>query len=300
MGKKMNKGILYTAAAYLLWGIFPLYFKAIENVPAIQIVSHRIVWSLLFLVLVILALKQFGKFRAQLSPRIAGVYLIAGVLLSINWLTYVWSVNAGFVVEASLGYFINPLVSVLLGVIFLKEKMRPWQWVPFGIAAAGVIYLTLSRSSSLWVPLTLAFSFGLYGLMKKLTPLGSLYGLTVETAMVSLPALGFLVFMQVQGSGAFWHAGVKTTLLLAFTGVVTAVPLLLFSAGTRSIPLTMVGLLQYITPTMQFLLGVFVYGEPFTFERLIGFCIIWIALMIFTLEGFLARRKAITAVAASS
>ena len=296
----MNKGILYTAAAYLLWGMFPLYFKAIENVPAIQIVSHRIVWSLLFLVLVILALKQFGKFRAQLSPRIAGVYLIAGVLLSINWLTYVWSVNAGFVVEASLGYFINPLVSVLLGVIFLKEKMRPWQWVPFGIAAAGVIYLTLSRSSSLWVPLTLAFSFGLYGLMKKLTPLGSLYGLTVETAMVSLPALGFLVFMQVQGSGAFWHAGVKTTLLLAFTGVVTAVPLLLFSAGTRSIPLTMVGLLQYITPTMQFLLGVFVYGEPFTFERLIGFCIIWIALMIFTLEGFLARRKAITAVAASS
>ncbi len=296
----MNKGILYTAAAYLLWGIFPLYFKAIDNVPAIQIVSHRIVWSLLFLVLVILALKQFGKFRAQLSPRIVGVYLIAGVLLSINWLTYVWSVNAGFVVEASLGYFINPLVSVLLGVIFLKEKMRPWQWVPFGIAAAGVIYLTLSRSSSLWVPLTLAFSFGLYGLMKKLTPLGSLYGLTVETAMVSLPALGFLVFMQVQGSGAFWHAGVKTTLLLAFTGVVTAVPLLLFSAGTRSIPLTMVGLLQYITPTMQFLLGVFVYGEPFTFERLIGFCIIWIALMIFTLEGFLARRKAITAVAASS
>ena len=296
----MNKGILYTAAAYLLWGIFPLYFKAIENVPAIQIVSHRIVWSLLFLVLIVLALKQFGKFRAQLSPRIAGVYLIAGVLLSINWLTYVWSVNAGFVVEASLGYFINPLVSVLLGVIFLKEKLRPWQWVPFGIAAAGVIYLTLSRSSSLWVPLTLAFSFGLYGLMKKLTPLGSLYGLTVETAMVSLPALGFLVFMQVQGSGAFWHAGVKTTLLLAFTGVVTAVPLLLFSAGTRRIPRTMVGLLQYITPTMQFLLGVFVYGEPFTFERLIGFCIIWIALMIFTLEGFLARRKAITAVAASS
>ncbi|HEX7432614.1 MAG TPA: EamA family transporter RarD [Anaerolineaceae bacterium] len=295
----MNKGILYTAAAYLLWGMFPLYFKAIENVPAIQIVSHRIVWSLLFLVLVILALKQFGKFRAQLSPRIVGVYLIAGVLLSINWLTYVWSVNAGFVVEASLGYFINPLVSVLLGVIFLKEKMRPWQWVPFGIAAAGVIYLTLSRSSSLWVPLTLAFSFGLYGLMKKLTPLGSLYGLTVETAMVSLPALGFLVFMQVQGSGAFWHAGVKTTLLLAFTGVVTAVPLLLFSAGTRSIPLTMVGLLQYITPTMQFLLGVFVYGEPFTFERLIGFCIIWIGLMLFTLESVLSRRKVIT-VAASS
>ena len=283
----------------MLWGIFPLYFKAIENVPAIQIVSHRIVWSLLFLVLIVLALKQFGKFRAQLSPRIAGVFLIAGVLLSINWLTYVWSVNAGFVVEASLGYFINPLVSVLLGVIFLKEKLRPWQWVPFGIAAAGVIYLTLSRSSSLWVPLTLAFSFGFYGLMKKLTPLGSLYGLTVETAMVSLPALGFLVFMQVQGSGAFWHAGVKTTLLLAFTGVVTAVPLLLFSAGTRSIPLTMVGLLQYITPTMQFLLGVFVYGEPFTFERLIGFCIIWIGLMLFTLEGVLSRRKVIT-VAASS
>jgi chloramphenicol-sensitive protein RarD len=291
----MNKGIVYTAAAYFLWGIFPLYFKAIETVPALQIVGHRIVWSLLFLIGVIAVRKEIGAFRSQLTPRILGVYLVAGVLLSINWLTYVWAVNHGYVIEASLGYFINPLVSVLLGVIFLKEKLRPWQWVPFGLAAAGVFYLILSHGSSLWIPLTLAFSFGLYGLMKKITPLGSLHGLTTETVMVCLPALGFLLFEQSQGRGAFWNAGAHTTLLLSLAGVITAVPLLLFSAGTRSIPLTMVGLLQYITPTMQFLLGIYLYGEPFTPERLAGFCIIWTALVFFTTESFLARRKSVLA-----
>jgi chloramphenicol-sensitive protein RarD len=254
-------------------------------------VGHRIVWSLLFFLVMIAARKEFTRLRAQVTPRILGVYLIAGVLLTVNWLTYVWSVNAGFVVEASLGYFINPLVSVLLGVIFLKEKLRPWQWVPFGIASAGVLYLTLSHSASLWIPLALALSFGLYGLMKKITPLGSLHGLALETATVTLPALGFLTFVQIQGTGAFGRAGTATTLLLALTGVVTAVPLLLFSVGTRSIPLTMVGLLQYITPTMQFLLGVFLYGEPFTPERLVGFFIIWVALALFTMEGFMARRR---------
>ncbi len=289
----MNKGVLYAALAYLLWGLFPLYFKAIESVPAIQIVGHRIVWSFLFFMIVIGVRKEFTHFRSQVSLRMMGMYLVAGVLLAVNWTTYVWSVNAGFVVEASLGYFINPLVSVLLGVIFLKERLRPWQWVPFGMAAAGVLYLTLSHSASLWIPLALAFSFGFYGLMKKITPLGSLYGLALETAMVTLPAMGFLALVQVQGTGAFWRGGTVTTLLLILTGVVTAVPLLFFSAGTRSIPLTLVGLLQYITPTLQFLLGVFVYNEPFTQERLIGFLIIWLALVLFTLEGFWVRRKAI-------
>lgn len=288
----MNKGILYTAAAYILWGVFPIYFKAIESVPAIQIVCHRIIWSMLFLLMLIVARKELRDLRSKINWRILAIYLLAGVLLAVNWLTYVWSVNAGYVVEASLGYFINPLVSVLLGVIFLKERLRPWQWVPFGLALVGVLYLTVNHGSLLWIPLTLAFSFGFYGLLKKVTPLGPLYGLTLETVMVALPAVGFLLFEEIRGAGAFGHVAPLTTLLLALTGVVTAVPLLMFATGTRMIPLTTVGLLQYATPTFQFLLGVFLYREPFTLEQLVGFAIIWLALALFTVESFLSQRKA--------
>ncbi len=294
----MNKGIIYTAAAYILWGVFPIYFKAIESVPAVQIVSHRIIWSMLFLLMLIVARKELRDLRSKINRRILAIYLLAGVLLAANWLTYVWSVNAGYVVEASLGYFINPLVSVLLGVIFLKERLRPWQWVPFGLALVGVLYLTISHGSLLWIPLTLAFSFGFYGLLKKVTPLGPLYGLTLETVMVALPALGYLLFEEFRGAGAFGHVAPLTTLLLALTGVVTAVPLLLFSSGTRMIPLTTVGLLQYATPTFQFLLGVFLYREPFTADRLVGFAVIWLALALFSIENFLSQRKTVPAPAA--
>lgn len=290
----MNKGILYVLAAYAMWGFFPLFFKTLQGVPAFQIMAHRVVWSFFLVAAIILLRKEFNALIKSITPRILGLYLLAGVLLAINWVTYVWAVNEGFVVEASLGYFINPLVSVLLGVIFLQERLRPLQWLPVILAAVGVTYLAVSMGQLPWIALVLAFSFGFYGLMKKIAPLNSLHGLTLETGAIFLPALGFLLFEQARGAGSFISDGTGTSLLLAATGIVTAVPLLFFSAGTRLVPLTTVGLLQYITPSSQFLLGVLLYKEPFTRERAIGFTIIWVALAIFTLENLLRRRPAKT------
>ncbi|MHB8932882.1 MAG: EamA family transporter RarD [Bellilinea sp.] len=286
----MKKGILYILAAYGLWGFFPLYFKTLQGVPAFQIMTHRVVWSFLFVGAIILFRQEFKALVKSITLRIALTYLLAGVLLAINWVTYVWAVNEGFVVEASLGYFINPLVSVLLGVIFLQERLRPLQWLPVILAAAGVTYLAVSMGQLPWIALVLAFSFGFYGLMKKVAPLNSLHGLTLETAAIFLPALGFLLFEQFRGAGSFVNDGLGTTLLLAATGIVTAVPLLFFAAGMKIVPLTTVGLLQYITPTTQFLLGVLLYNEPFTKARAIGFVMIWVALAMFTFENLWHRR----------
>jgi chloramphenicol-sensitive protein RarD len=229
-------------------------------------------------------------FRKNFTRRTLLIYVVAAVLISINWLTYVWAVNAGFIIETSLGYFINPLLSVLLGVIVLREKLRPVQWLPVFLAASGVIYLTVVYGKLPWIALTLAFSFGLYGLVKKLAPLGSLHGLTLETGILFVPALAYLLFNEFNGTGAFTHIGLSTDLLLIGAGVVTTIPLLLFASAARQIPLTVVGLLQYIAPTIQFLLGVLVYKESFDHTHLIGFSIVWIALIIFWVESYLAHR----------
>lgn len=286
----MKKGVLFALIGYAIWGFFPLFFKTLQAAPAFQIMAHRVVWSFLLMAAIMLLRREMKALLAAVTWRIFGLYLIAGTLLAINWVTYVWAVNAGYVVEASLGYFINPLVSVLLGVIFLRERLRPMQWLLVIMAAVGVTYLTISTGKLPWVALVLASSFGLYGLMKKLTPLGSLKGLTLETAAVFLPALSYLIFEQVRGTGAFVNAGLATTLLLAATGIVTAVPLIFFSAGTRLVPLTTIGLLQYVTPTAQFFLGVFVFNEPFSSNRIVGFVIIWVALIFFTLENLIHNR----------
>lgn len=286
----MKKGVLFALAGYTIWGFFPLYFKTLQAAPAFQIMAHRVVWSFLLMTAILIFRKELKPMFSAATPRIVFLYAIAGTLLAINWVTYVWGVNAGYVLEASLGYFINPLVSVLLGVIFLRERLRPLQWVPVVLAGVGVTYLTVSMGKLPWIALVLALSFGLYGLMKKITPLGSLQGLTLETAAVFLPALVYLIIEQMRGTGAFVNAGVNTTLLLAATGVVTAIPLIFFSAGTKLIPLTTVGLLQYITPTTQFLLGVFVFKEGFSSNQVIGFVIIWIALILFTMENLLHNR----------
>jgi chloramphenicol-sensitive protein RarD len=286
----MKKGILYGIGAYLLWGLFPVYWKLLHQVPTLQLLGHRIGWSFLLLMAVILVTRQWNDFRSILTGRTFLIYSCAAVLIGINWLTYVWAVNSDFVVESSLGYFINPLLSVLLGVIILREKLRPAQWIPIGLAAAGVIYLTVVYGKLPWIALTLAFSFGLYGLVKKLTPLGSLYGLTLETGLLFLPAMIYLALMEANGTGAFMHIGPIPDLLMVGAGIVTTIPLLLFASAARSIPLSLVGLLQYITPTMQFLLGVFVYKEPFDHAHLIGFSVIWIALIIFWVENYLAHR----------
>jgi chloramphenicol-sensitive protein RarD len=287
----MKKGVLSGAAAYALWGFFPIYFKALHIVPPLQIMTHRMVWCFLFLIIVIAVRKELPAFKAIVSLKTLLIYLGSALLLSVNWLTYVWAVNAGYVLEASLGYFINPLVSVLLGVIFFGEKLRSAQWVALGLATVGVLYLTFSYGGLVWISLVLAFSFGFYGMIKKIAPLGSLQGLTLETATLFLPALGFLLFSNFNGSGMFVHAGGTISLLLALTGVITAIPLLLFSVAARSVSLTTLGLLQYVSPTLQFFCGVVLFGEAFTPTRVIGFSIIWLALILFSAESYLVRRK---------
>ncbi len=287
----MNKGVLYGIVTYILWGFFPIYWKFLHQVPALQVIGHRISWSFILLVAILLVTRQWKDFQSTaLKPKVLGIYAIAGVLLTINWLVYVWGVNAGFIVETSLGYFINPLLSVLLGVVFLRERLRPMQWVPVGIAAIGVIYLTFVYGRLPWIALALAFSFGFYGFVKKLSPLGSLYGLTLETGIVFPIALIYLLFVEVNGTGAFAHDSAFVTALLIGAGAVTTIPLLLFASAAKQIPLSLVGLLQYIAPTLQFLIGVFLYKEPFDQSHLIGFGIVWVALIIFVVENYLAHR----------
>lgn len=286
----MNKGILNGIAAYLMWGVFPIYWKLLHQVPALQVIGHRISWSFVLLIAFVVLTRQWQDFRAALHPKTFGIYALAGALLTVNWLVYVWGVNAGFIVETSLGYFINPLLSVLLGVLFLHERLRPAQWVPVILATAGVTYLTVVYGRLPWIALSLAFSFGFYGFVKKLAPLGSLYGLTLETGIVFPLAVLYLVFINFTGSAAFLHESVSTDVLLVGAGVVTTIPLLMFASAARQIPLTVVGLLQYIAPTIQFLIGVFLYREPFDRAHLIGFGIVWIALVIFWVENFMASR----------
>ena len=288
----MNKGVLYAIAAYTLWGFFPIYLKALSTVPAFQITAHRVVWSFVLLTAILLARREVRQLLAVLSPHMLLLYLAAGALLAVNWLVFVWAVVSGFVVETSLGYFINPLVSVLLGMVFLREKLRAWQWLPVGLATAGVLWLTLSLGVPPWIALVLATTFGLYGLVKKVAPLGSLFGLTVETTLIFLPALGFLLLQEGTGVGAFGHADGLTNLLLILTGAVTVAPLLLFSAGVRLIPLSTMGLLQYISPRLQFLSGVLLFGESFSLARGVGFGLVWLALIAFSVENYLHWHKA--------
>jgi chloramphenicol-sensitive protein RarD len=234
---------------------------------------------------------EWSELKDQMAvPNIWLIYTLAAVLLAINWLVYIYAINTGHIVEGSLGYFINPLLSVAMGVVFLREKLRPAQWTPIGLAAVGVVYLTAIYGRIPWIALALAFSFGLYGLLKKIAPLGSLHGLTLETAILFLPALGYLLYIGYIGKGAFAYLGWGASLLLAAAGFITALPLLLFASAARSIPLYMVGLLQYIAPTGQFLLGVLLYHEPFTPAQLLGFGIIWAALVFYWVEGWQARR----------
>ncbi|MBI5945732.1 MAG: EamA family transporter RarD [Chloroflexi bacterium] len=287
----MNKGILYGIGAYVLWGFFPIYWKFLHRVSALQVIGHRIGWSFIVLIIFILITKQWQEFHAAaFNAKTIGIYAVAGVLLSINWLIYVWGVNAGFIVETSLGYFINPLLSVLLGVIFLRERLRSAQWIPVILAAIGVIYLTVVYGRLPWIALSLAFSFGIYGLVKKLAPLGSLYGLTLETAIVFPIALIYLLYVEINGTGAFLHDGLQVDLFLAGAGIVTTIPLLMFASAAKQIPLWAVGLLQYIAPTLQFLIGVFLYKEPFSHKQLIGFGIVWAALIFFVVENYIANR----------
>ena len=287
----MNRGVIYGVSAYALWGVLPIYWKALHSVPAIQILAHRMVWSLLFCLLILALTRNWSWLSAALRDRrTALTFLGAAALLSVNWFTYIWAINAGFIVESSLGYFINPLVSVLIGVIVLHERLRPWQWAAIGLAFTGVLYLTVAYGALPWIALTLAFTFAFYGLLKKQARVGAVESMAAETAILSVPAALFLLWLASQGQGALGHDGAAISALLVGSGAMTAIPLILFAAAAQRIPLSLVGILQYLAPTLQFLIGVFIYHETFGRTRLIGFSIIWAALLVYTVEGLYQRR----------
>ncbi len=285
-----RNGLWAALSAYFLWGFLPIFWRAVHVVPAAQLLANRMVWSFLFLSAVLLLRRRWEWVDIlRHNRRRAMVFVLTAVLLSINWFTYIWGVNHGYIVESSLGYFINPLLNVLLGVLFLGERLRNGQWAAIALAAAGVVYLTISYGALPWIALTLAFSFGFYGLLRKTAVLGALEGLSIEVLLLMPFALIFLLYQEKIGMGHLGHDGWKVTLLLLSSGILTAVPLTLFSYGARRLPLTTMGLLQYIAPTMQFLLGVLMFGESFTGDRVIGFSIIWLALILYSVEGVVAK-----------
>jgi chloramphenicol-sensitive protein RarD len=286
----MNKGFLYALVAYLSWGLLPVYWKSLHELPALEILAHRIVWSVLFVVIILTLRRNWGWVRT-ISRKTAITFVAVSFLISLNWYVYIWAVNAGFVVETSLGYFINPLVNVLLGAVFLGERLRKLQWTAIGLAAAGVIYLTLSYGSLPWIALTLATSFGFYGLLKKTAALNSLEGLTLEMGLIFPMAVAYLTYLAVTGTAAFPDVGLGIESLMVGAGVITAIPLLCFASAARRLTLTSLGLMQYIAPSMQFSLGVFLYHEPFSSAQLLGFSLIWLALAAYTTESILHNRQ---------
>ena len=294
----MQSGIAYAALAFIWWGLFPLYFKIVTTVTATEVLAHRVVWSVL-LIAALLALRRQWAWLPQVlrQPRVLGVFAVSATLLSVNWLTYIWAVTNGHVVDASLGYFITPLVNVLLGYTLLRERPRRAQWVALALAALGVAWLTVQAGRLPWIALLLAATFGCYGLLRKVATLGPLEGLALETVLLTPFALLALMIWWRQGVGSFPAPDALTNVWLIALGPLTAVPLLLFAAGARRMPLTTLGLVQYLSPTLQFAIGVWAFQEPFTTARLAGFGCIWLALVIYSLEGWwrTARTAAATA-----
>ena len=288
-----RRGMWVAVGAYVLWGVMPLYWHLLKAVPSLQIVLHRIAWSALFVGAYLLWRDGRGWLRRSLAgPRLGWMLALSGVLIAFNWGLYIWAVNAGHVVETALGYFINPLLNVLIGVLFLRERLRPLQWLSVAVAAAGVLWLALRYGQVPWIALALAASFGLYGVVRKLAHVDPVAGLGVESAYLFLPAIAMLAWTEAHGGGGFGAGyGAAASALLVLGGIVTALPLVGFAYAVRRIPLATVGLLQYIAPTLQFLIGVLVFREPFDRERLVGFACIWLALAIFAADGLLRARR---------
>jgi chloramphenicol-sensitive protein RarD len=283
---QLRRGYLFGIAAYTCWGLFPLYWKLLRPATPVEILAHRIIWSLV-VVLGIIAATHGWRSLARLArmPAKLGLIALAAVVISINWGVYIYGVNANRVVETSLGYFINPLVTVALGVVVLRERLRPGQWMALGVGAIAVGVLTVDYGHIPYLALTLAFSFGLYGLIKKRLAVPAVDGLLVETAVLALPALAFLGVLTAHGESTFGSVSGRQTALLVLAGVVTAIPLLLFAGAANRIPLSAIGLLQYLAPILQLACGVLVYSEPMPAARLTGFALVWLALAVFTWDG---------------
>jgi len=300
MSSDVRRGLWVAIASFVCWGLMPLYWHLLKIVPALQIVAHRIVWSTLLVVAWLLWTQGHGWLRAALArPRAIWMLALSGLLIGFNWGLYIWAVNAGHVVETSLGYFINPLLNVVLGVALLRERLRPAQWLSVTLAAAGVAWLSIHFGQPPWIAICLALSFALYGLLRKLLAIDAVAGMGVESVYLFLPALLALVWSESHGQGGFfsaWGGGVDALLIVG--GALTALPLIGFSFAVRRVPLSTVGLIQYIAPTLQFLTGVFVFHEAFDNTRLVGFAFIWAALAIYAGEGlWRTRRRSSLAVA---
>lgn len=295
-----RSGLWVAAATFVLWGLMPLYWHLLKAVPSLQIVAHRIVWSAVLVVAWLLWKQGRGWLRAALArPRAAWMLGLSGLLIAFNWSLYIWAVNAGHVIETSLGYFINPLLNVVIGVLFLHERLTRWQWLSVGIAAAGVLWLTFHYGSFPWIALALALSFGLYGVLRKLLAIDAVSGLGVESVYLLLPALALMLWGEANGSGGFisgWGVGLDALLIIA--GALTALPLIGFAYAVRRVPLSVVGLMQYIAPTLQFLIGALVFHEAFDRDRAIGFVFIWVALAIFVLDSLWRTRRQVVPAAA--
>lgn len=288
----VSRGALAAAGGFFIWGLVPLYWKQLAGINPVELITHRIVWSLVFLLGVVGWQGNFGTLRdAFRSGRLIGLNLLSSVLLATNWTVYVWAVNSGHVIESSLGYFLVPLVNVALGSLLLHERLRPLQWTAIGFAALGVSFLLFRVGHVPWIALSIAATWAGYGLLKKKSALGAITGLTVETLLLFPVAAGLLLWWNHTGEGALGRVDVRQHVLVLIVGVVTAVPLLLFAYGAQRIRLTTLGLLQYLAPTVQFLLGYFLYREPFDATRLQAYALIWLGLALYTADGFWSQRR---------
>ena len=288
----MNRGIVMALSAYIFWGLHPIFWKLLQNIPSVEIVSHRVLWSLMFFITIISFRKEWKGLKSKLKKNNNKMVLyIPAFLIGSNWVMYIWAVNAGFIIETSLGYFICPLVSVFLGVFFLNESLRKIQWIAVLIAGIGVLIMTFIYGQFPWISIYLAGTWGTYGLLRKQSPLSAVEGLTIETALLSIPVIIYLIYLEIVGVASFL-IDIKTSLLLVGSGIISGLPLIIFIIGARMINLSIIGILQYVYPILILLIGVFIYNEPLMESRITGFIFIWIALIVYSVDGILFKRNA--------
>jgi chloramphenicol-sensitive protein RarD len=300
-GSERRDGLIFGAGAYLLWGLFPLYWPLLKPASPLEILAHRMIWSLVFIGAILAVTRGWSRVRLIVADRgKLGRLALAAAVITVNWGVYIWGVNSKHVVETSLGYFINPLLTILLGVFVLHESLRTVQWIAVGIATLAIVVLTVDYGRLPWIALTIACSFATYGFLKKQVNVGAVESLAVEAGVLAIPALITLIVISGRGDLAFGHAGTGNALLLAGTGAITAIPLLLFGAGMRRLPLTVIGLLQYLAPVLQFAVGVGIRHEPMPTARLVGFSLVWLALIVLTVDGVRNQRNSTAERAAES
>ncbi|NND81830.1 MAG: EamA family transporter RarD [Gammaproteobacteria bacterium] len=287
-----NLGFVYAICAYFLWGMAPLYWKALSDVPSMEIVAHRMVWSCVFALMIVLLSRHWSQLTALIrQPRVVARLVLASILVSVNWAIYIWAVNSGNIVQSAMGYFINPLINVFFGFLFFQERLNRMQMVAIGCAAAGVMWLIASHGELPWIALSLAVTFALYGVVKKTIRVPAVHGMAVETTFVFLPALGYLLYVDSQGSSWFAES-VPITAMLIIGGAFTLAPLLFFAAAAKRISLTALGMTQYLGPSLQLIIGVWIFNEPFASDQQITFALIWLGLLIYTLDQWQSQRRA--------